>query len=90
MLRFADAQLLLEALGFRIDRVQGRSSVSAWNPVIRGTLGIVQPGLSAQTLRAELNATPAPKGTQSLQELFSVLWDTTVSDGVELVLLVSP
>jgi hypothetical protein len=50
----------------------------------------VQPGLSAQNLRLELNADPVPAGAQSLKELFSVLTDTAPSDGTELVLVVSP
>lgn len=59
-------------------------------PVVRGTLAVVQPGLSAQALRDELIADPVPPGAQSLQELFSVLSDTAISDGAELVLVVSP
>lgn len=58
-------------------------------PVVRGTLGIVQPGLSAQSLRADLNADPVPPGAQSLRELFSVLTDMAQSDGADLVLVVS-
>jgi superfamily II DNA or RNA helicase len=58
-------------------------------PAVRGTLGIVQPGLSAQAFRAELNSDPVPAGGQSLRELFSVLTDMAQSDGAELVLVVS-
>lgn len=59
-------------------------------PVVRGALGVVQPGLSAQALHAKLAADPVPAGAQSLRELFSVLSDTAMSDGAELVLVVSP
>lgn len=58
-------------------------------PAVRGTLGIVQPGLSAQRLADELLASPMPAGAQSLRELFSVLSDMAQSDGAELVLVVS-
>jgi superfamily II DNA or RNA helicase len=58
-------------------------------PSVRGTLGIVQPGLSAQLLRTELNTVPMSPGAQSLRELFSVLTDTATSDGADLVLIVS-
>jgi hypothetical protein len=56
---------------------------------IRPLVGIVQPGLSAATLRADLAASPVPPGAQSLQELFSVMADTAIADGAELVLVVS-
>ena len=59
-------------------------------PVIRGSIGIVQPGLSAHALRAQLQLEAVPAGAQSLRELFSILSDTALSDGADLVLLVSP
>jgi hypothetical protein len=59
-------------------------------PVVRGALGIVQPGLSARALCAELTTDPVPPGAQSLQGLFSVMADTAISDGAELVIVVSP
>ena len=59
-------------------------------PVIRGSIGIVQPGLSAHALNAQLELEPVPAGAQSLRELFSILSDTALSDGADLVLLVSP
>ena len=58
-------------------------------PAIRPLIGIVQPGLSATALRAELAASPVPAGAQSLQELFSVMADTAIADGAELTLVVA-
>jgi hypothetical protein len=58
-------------------------------PVIRGSIGIAQPGLSARRLQQELLATPETPGAHGLRQLFSVLLDTAVSDGAELYLLVS-
>ena len=58
-------------------------------PAIRPLIGIVQPGLSAAALRADLAASPMPAGAQSLQELFSVMADTAIADGAELVVVVS-
>ncbi len=59
-------------------------------PVVRGSIGIVQPGLSAHEFSAQLGLEAAPAEAQSLRELFSVLSDTALSDGADLVLLVSP
>jgi hypothetical protein len=58
-------------------------------PVVSGTIGVVQPGLSAGRLVAELAETPQPPGAVALEELFTVLADTAVSDGTEIVILVS-
>lgn len=59
-------------------------------PVVRGSIGIVQPGLSAHEFSTQLELEAVPAGAQSLRELFSVLSDTALSDGADLVLLVSP
>lgn len=59
-------------------------------PIVRGTLGIVQPGLGAEAFRRELSTETLSSGAQSLRELFSVLSDMAQSDGVELVVAVSP
>jgi hypothetical protein len=59
-------------------------------PVVGGSIGVVQPGLSAHQLAAQLELEAVPAGAQSLRELFSVLSDTALSDGADLVLLVSP
>jgi len=58
-------------------------------PVVRGRIGIAQPGLSASELRRQLESAEIPAGAQSLRELFSVLADMALSDGAELELLVS-
>jgi hypothetical protein len=82
------AELLNRRLGLIDD-----DSEPPWTrrfPAVRGTLGIVQPGLSAQALRSQLNETPAPPAAQSLRELFSVLTDMAQSDGAELVIVSSP
>jgi hypothetical protein len=83
-----DVDLLSRKLGLTDD-----DSDPPWTrryPAVRGTLAIVQPGLSAGALRAQLNEAPVPPGAQSLRELFSVLSDMAQSDGAELVLVVSP
>jgi hypothetical protein len=51
-------------------------------PAVQGTLGIVQPGLSAEAFGAALSQAPVPPGAQSLRELFSVLADMAQSDGL--------
>ena len=58
-------------------------------PVVRGTIAIAQPGLSAAQLRADLATEPVPASASGLRQLFSVLADTAVSDGAELAILVS-
>jgi superfamily II DNA or RNA helicase len=59
-------------------------------PDVLGTVGVVQPGLSAAEFASQLGADPIPNAAQSLRELFSVLRDmTVVSDGGDLVMLVS-
>lgn len=84
-----DPALLRRRLGLEA----GDDGQEPWTrryPVVHGTLGIVQPGLSAQALRDDLAARPVPPRAQSLRELFSVLADTALSDGAELALVVSP
>ncbi|MEX0753948.1 MAG: hypothetical protein WD556_02370 [Actinomycetota bacterium] len=83
-----DGDLLSRRLGLSDD-----DSEPPWTrrfPAVRGTLGIVQPGLSVQALRTQLNAAAVPPAAQSLRELFSVLTDMAQSDGAELVIVVSP
>jgi len=83
-----DPAMLYEFLGITDDD----NEVVPWTrryPAVRGTLGIVQPGLSASELRAQLSSDPIPPAAQSLRELFCVLTDTALSDGAELTLIVS-
>jgi hypothetical protein len=83
-----DADLLNRKLGLVSDEAD-----PPWTqryPVVRGTLGIVQPGLSTEAFRAQLSEASVPPGAQSLRELFSVLADMAQSDGADLVLVVSP
>jgi hypothetical protein len=56
-------------------------------PVVRGLIGIAQPGLSVHQFRADLAANE--DGALAIRELFSMLADTTVADGAELIILVS-
>lgn len=84
-----DPDLLWSRLGLA-ESPGGEPSWAQRYPVVRGTLGIVQPGLSRSVLQAQLDADPVPEGAQSLRELFSVLSDTATSDGTELQLVVSP
>lgn len=84
-----DTHRLRERLGL----VETEESTAPWTqqfPIVRGTLGIVQPGLSAEQLRSQMGEDPIPPGAQSLRELFSVLSDMAQSDGAELVLVVGP
>jgi superfamily II DNA or RNA helicase len=86
--RSDDPATLYEFLGLR----EADGETIPWArryPVVRGTLGIVQPGLSVGAFEAELASSPVPPGAQSLRELFSVLADTALSDGAELTLVVS-
>lgn len=83
-----DPDLLRRKLGL----VDSDGSDPPWTqryPAVRGTLAIVQPGLSANALRSALSEDPVPQGAQSLRELFSVLMDMAQSDGADLVLVVS-
>lgn len=87
-----DPAMLYECLGIT-GIIGDDSEVVPWTrryPAVRGTLGIVQPGLSASELRAQLVSDPVPSAAQSLRELFCVLTDTALSDGAELTLIVSP
>jgi superfamily II DNA or RNA helicase len=82
-----DPALLYEFLGITDD-----DEIIPWTrryPAVRGTLGIVQPGLSASEFRTQLASDPVPQAAQSLQELFCVLADTALADGAELTLIVS-
>ena len=84
-----DPIMLYELLGITNDD----SEVAPWKrryPAVRGTLGIVQPGLSASEFRIQLALAPVPQAAQSLRQLFCVLADTALSDGAELTLVVSP
>jgi hypothetical protein len=82
------ADLLHRKLGLTDDDSEPPWSRSL--PSVRGTLGIVQPGLSVQEFRAGLNETQPAPAAQSLRELFSVLADMAQSDGAELRIVVSP
>jgi hypothetical protein len=76
----------------KLGLIDGDESEPPWTqryPAVRGTLGIVQPGLSAEAFRTDLSEDPVPPGAQSLRELFSVLMDMAQSDGAELFLVVS-
>jgi hypothetical protein len=84
-----DAALLNRRLGL-IDDDDPDAVWTRRYPVVRGILGIVQPGLSAQAFQTGLTTDPAPASAQSLRELFGVLSDMAQSDGVELALVVSP
>ena len=82
----------LDLLNRRLGLAESDDSEAPWTrtfPQVRGTLGIVQPGLSAQALSSQLAQVPVAAGAASLQELFSVLSDTALSDGAELTLVVS-
>jgi hypothetical protein len=84
-----DRDLLYMKLGI----IENDSPDAPWTrryPVVRGTIGIVQPGLSVRAFQAQLDTEPTPAGAQSLQELFSVLGDMAESDGVGVELVVSP
>jgi hypothetical protein len=88
-----DAALLRERLGLAEKGEDVRDeALAAWTqrlPIVRGSIGIAQPGLSAARMREELQATPVPAGAEGLRQLFSVLLDTAISDGADLQLLVS-
>jgi superfamily II DNA or RNA helicase len=86
-----DADRLRQKLGLADDE-DGDGAEPPWTqrlPVVRGSIGIAQPGLSAERLRQELQASPATPAAVGLTQLFSVLSDTAVSDGAELQVLVS-
>ena len=62
----------------KLGLIDGDESEPPWTqryPAVRGTLGIVQPGLSAEAFRTDLSEDPVPPGAQSLRELFGVLMD---------------
>jgi hypothetical protein len=58
-------------------------------PVVRGVLGLVQPGLGAGELTQQLASSPVPDGAEALRELFGLLTDAAVADGSELAIFVS-
>jgi superfamily II DNA or RNA helicase len=59
-------------------------------PMVRGTVALVQPGLSAAMLHQQLESNPIPEGAKSLREMFGLLRDMTQSDGADLTIMVSP
>ena len=59
-------------------------------PVVRATMGVVQPGLTTSGFRRQLAQAPVAPAAGSLRELFSVLADTAISDGTTLRIVVSP
>jgi hypothetical protein len=82
----------IEELRLRLGVGEGVDGLVPWTlgrPVVRGVIGIAQPGLSAAALGAQLVADPVPDGAEALRELFGLLTDTTVADGSELAVLVS-
>jgi hypothetical protein len=88
-----DEYMLRSRLGLNEEQDGDEGAQPPWTrryPVIRGSIGIVQPGLSAHVLSAQFEYEVVPAGAQSLRELFSILSDTALSDGADLVLLVSP
>lgn len=71
------------------EEVDGFAPWTQGRPIVRGVIGIAQPGLSAADLGAQLAADPVPDGAEALREFFGLLTDTTVADGSELAILVS-
>jgi hypothetical protein len=66
--------------------------VTPWTrslPAVRGTVAVVQPGLSVSAFDTELTTDPIPHGANALNQLFSVLSDAAISDGADLFWLVS-
>jgi superfamily II DNA or RNA helicase len=86
----SDPRDVLERRVGLADAEDGEPQWSRQFPVVRGRLGIVQPGLSAGAFFDQLRSTPVAPTAQSLRELFGVLSDTAVSDGTELEFVVSP
>jgi len=87
-----DAEILRRRLGL-VPPASGEASDQPWTrryPVIRAALGVVQPGLSVGELLDGLNANDVSDSARSLRELFSVLADTAMADGADLVILGSP
>lgn len=65
----------------------------AWSrryPVVRGLLGIVQPGVGSDLLRRALAEIAIPPAAQSIRELLTVLADTAVADGAEVQVVAAP
>jgi superfamily II DNA or RNA helicase len=82
-----DPDLLKQRLG-----LDPQPTVTPWTqslPTVRGTVGVVQPGLSVSAFEAELSTDPIPHGANALNQLFSVLSDAAISDGADLFWLVS-
>jgi superfamily II DNA or RNA helicase len=82
-----DADLLKQRLG-----LDPQTTVTPWTrsfPSVRGTIAVVQPGLSVSAFQRELNTEPIPHGANALNQLFSVLTDAAISDGADLYWLVS-
>jgi len=69
--------------------VEGFVPWTQGRPVVRGVIGIAQPGLSAAALNEQLALDPVPDGAEALRELFGLLTDTTVADGSDVSILVS-
>lgn len=86
-----DASLLRERLGLE-EHPGGDGDSASWVrslPVVSGTIGIAQPGLSASMLRREIESGSPSASAEGLRQLFSVLQDTAISDGADLQILVS-
>jgi superfamily II DNA or RNA helicase len=87
-----DLNVLRERLGLDVSGDDEGTETPPWGqrlPVVRGSIGIAQPGLSTGRLRQELQTAPVPPSAGGVMQLFSVLSDTAVSDGAELYVLVS-
>jgi superfamily II DNA or RNA helicase len=83
-------ELLRRKLGLVVNEDPENPPWTTTLPMVRGTVAVVQPGLSAKMLQDQLDSDPVPDGAQSLSELFGVLRDMTQSDGAELTIIVSP
>jgi hypothetical protein len=82
-----DPDLLKQRLG-----LVPQQAVTPWTrslPAVRGTVAVVQPGLSVSAFDTELTTDPIPHGANALNQLFSVLSDAAISDGADLFWLVS-
>ncbi len=82
----------VEELEQRLGVGEEVDDVTPWTlgrPIVRGVIGIAQPGLSAGEISAQMAANPVPDGAEALRQLFGLLADTTVADGSELAVLVA-
>jgi superfamily II DNA or RNA helicase len=89
-----DPEELQRKLGYNVDLGPDNPDQPNWDQrraLVSGpVIGVVQPGLSHGQFAADLQAGLVDAPASSLRELFNVLRDTTIADGGELVILVSP